>query len=177
MTRRTQTSQRKRNVTKAKKAGAQLGGDLFTHPGADTVTGEIEKTVIDQIDALPFVKTLGRGKGRCYWSVKSSGNYSKDYAQGVAWSTLILPLLRYNGGPPLFSWIVVDMVKAGKKAGKNAGKHDGLMLGFTRGIAEHLQAAKIALAGFDLAHAAAQNAFIQRPAPYSAAARKRRKAA
>jgi hypothetical protein len=175
MTQRTQTSQRKRNVTRAKKAGTQLRGDLFTHPGADTVTGEIEKTVIDQIDALPFVETLGRGKGRCYWSVKSSGDYSKDYAQGVAWSTLILPLLRYNGGPPLFSWIVVDMIKAGKKAGKNAGKHDGLMLGFTRGIAEHLQAAKIALAGFDLAHAAAQDALIRWPAP--AAAPKSRKAA
>jgi hypothetical protein len=39
------------------------------HPAADTITGEIDKAVVDRINALPFVKLMGRGRGRCHWSV------------------------------------------------------------------------------------------------------------
>jgi hypothetical protein len=47
------------------------------------------------------------------------------------WARLVLPLLKYNVGAPLLSWIVADMI--------NAGECNGLVLGFVREIGDLLK--------------------------------------
>lgn len=120
----------KRATAKAK-AGPRMGGDLFVHPGANTFTGKVDKTVNRRLAALPFTRS---GGGRCWWHVKPSGNYSADYARGAAWARKVLPLLKYNVGAPLLSWIIVDMIKAGDR--------NGVVLGFVREIGDQLKATR-----------------------------------
>jgi hypothetical protein len=87
--------------------------------------------------ALPFVRDRKRGEkgGRCFWSVKPTGEYLVDYHQGYGWSRLVLPLLKYNVGAPLVSWIVADMIRAGDQS--------GLALGFIQGLASELACARL----------------------------------
>jgi hypothetical protein len=118
----------------ARKPGQSIGGDLFVNPHAVTSTGRVDKTVNKQITALPFVRKSKRGEGHCFWSVTPTGNYTKDYGQGLIWARRVLPLLKYNVGPVLLSWIVVDMIKAGER--------NGLVLGFVRDIGHQLQVAR-----------------------------------
>ena len=122
-------------ATRAKSRPARLGGDLFRHPDA-TFDGKVHKGVDKQVAALPFVRARKRGEkgGRCFWSVKPSGKYSADYEQGRTWARMVLPLLKYNVGAPLVSWIIVDMIKAGER--------NGLVLGFTRRLADELKNAR-----------------------------------
>ena len=90
-----------------------------------------DKASPKMIDALPFVLVnKPKGTGRCHWSVKPSGDYCKDYEQGQEWARLVVPLLRYNFGSPLLSWIVEDMIKAGER--------NGLTIGFVREIGDQL---------------------------------------
>jgi hypothetical protein len=114
----------------------RTGGDLFVHPAASTFTGEVDKDLDAKIAALPFVRSRKRGeKGeRCFWSVTASGKYGEDYDQGKAWARLVLPLLKFNIGAPLLSWIVADMIKAGEK--------NGLVLGFVREVADQLKSSR-----------------------------------
>jgi hypothetical protein len=111
-------------------------GDLGRHPGANVLTGRVDKDVNRRITTLPFVRNPKRGEkgGRCFRSVKPTGNYAVDYARGCAWAHLVLPFLRYNVGAPLVSWIVADMIKSGEV--------NGLTLGFMRGLADELGAAR-----------------------------------
>jgi hypothetical protein len=115
---------------------ARMSGDLFVHPAASTFTGEIDKDLDAKIAALPFVRSHKRGEEgeRCFWSVTASGKYGEEYAQGRAWARLVVPLLRYNIGPPLLSWIVADMIEAGEK--------NALVLGFVREVADQLKRAR-----------------------------------
>jgi hypothetical protein len=103
---------------------------LGNHPFA-TFDGKIHKGVDKRIAALPFVRWR---RPRCFWSVKPTGNFREDYAQGRAWAKMVLPFLKYYGGPPLISWIVGDMIKAGKS--------NGLVTGFIRGLADNLRDAR-----------------------------------
>jgi hypothetical protein len=98
-----------------------------------TFDGKVHKGVDKQVLALPFVRGRKRGeKGqRCFWSVKPTGKYLVDYEQGREWARLVLPLLKYNMGAPLVSWIIIDMIKAGER--------NGLVLGFTRGLGDELR--------------------------------------
>lgn len=84
-----------------RQCGPSRGGDLFVHPNA-TSTGEVDKSVPKKLASLPFVRMRKRGDGRCFWAVKATGNYSEDYNQGRAWARLVLPLLKYNVGAPLW---------------------------------------------------------------------------
>jgi hypothetical protein len=115
---------------------AHMGGDLFVHPSAATFTGKVDKSVNAKLAALPFVRSRKRGEkgGRCWWAVTASGKYGEDYDQGLAWAGLVLPLLKYNIGAPLLSWIIADMIKAGER--------NGLMLGFVREIGDQLKTAR-----------------------------------
>jgi hypothetical protein len=110
-----------------------MGGDLFVHPNAATFTGKVDKSVNARLAALPFVRSRKRGEkgGRCWWSVTSSGKYAEDYNQGRVWARLVLPLLKYNVGAPLLSWIVADMIDAGER--------NGLVLGFVREVGDQLK--------------------------------------
>jgi hypothetical protein len=119
--------------TKSKGTSASLGGDLFKNPDAATLSGRVNKKLHQQMLALPFVKE-GNGRGHCFWSVKSTGSYAADYQQGFDWAHLVLPFLKYNLGPVLVSWVVADMIRAGEV--------NGLVVGFTRGLAEHLKASR-----------------------------------
>jgi hypothetical protein len=114
-------------------------GDLFVHPDARTLTGKVDKTVPAKIAALPFVRNPKRGEkgGRCFWSVKPSGDYGEDCAQGRAYAKLVLPLLKYNVGPWIVSSVVDDMIKAGSR--------NGVVLGFVREIADQLKTARLNL--------------------------------
>jgi hypothetical protein len=122
----------------ARRPRRPMSGDLFVHPDASTVTDVIDESVGQQIDALPFVRTPKNDKkdGRCFWAAKPTGNYQKDYYQGRLWARSVLPLLRYNVGAVLLSWIVLDMIKAGKH------EHNGLVLGFVREIGDQLKATR-----------------------------------
>jgi hypothetical protein len=116
----------------AKKAPTPIPGDLGRHPGANPITGKIDKTVNKRIAALPFVRD--QEDGRCFWSVTPTGDYAVDYQQGFDWVRLVIPFLRYNVGGPLVSWIVKDMIMAGES--------NGLTLGFMRGLADELTSAR-----------------------------------
>jgi hypothetical protein len=56
----------------ARRPKRPMSGDLFVNPNASTVTGKVDKTVNQQIDALPFVRTPRKGKkgARCFWSAR-----------------------------------------------------------------------------------------------------------
>jgi len=124
----------RRTISSSRSMTAQpRGGDLFLHPDA-TADGKVHKGVDRHVMALPFVRSRKRGGGRCFWSVTPTGKYSEDYAQGRAWARLVIPLLKFNVGPPLLSWIVADMAAAGER--------NGLVLGFMREIADELRDAR-----------------------------------
>jgi hypothetical protein len=110
-----------------------VGGDLFCNPYAPIFGGRFDPNLSAKIDALPFVRRRTRGKnahpGGC-WCVTASGNYQEDYNQGRKWARLVLPFLKFNVGPPLLSWIVRDMVKAGED--------NALVLGFIRELGDQL---------------------------------------
>jgi hypothetical protein len=99
----------------------------------------VDKKVPKMIAALPFIRQSKRGeKGpHCWWAVKPTGDYGKDYDQGQEWARLVVPLLKYNVGAPLLSWIVVDMIKAGER--------NGLVLGFAREIGDQLKRTRAVL--------------------------------
>jgi hypothetical protein len=48
-----------------KKALTPFPGDLGRHPGANPITGKVDKTVNSRIAALPFVRDK-EGGGRCF---------------------------------------------------------------------------------------------------------------
>jgi hypothetical protein len=119
-------------TSKIAEAQPQLGGDLFKHPDA-TISGKVHRGVNKRISKLPFVRDRKRGEkgARCFWQATATGKYMVDYQRGRDWAQLTLPFLRYNTGPLLISWIVHDMVRAKDTS--------GLVLGFIRGLADHLQ--------------------------------------
>jgi hypothetical protein len=86
---------------RTKKKSAKLptyksGNTLFDHPGAVTVTGEVDGDYISKLTALPFVRDGKPGKGRCFWSVKSTGKYEDDWEQGRQYARLAVEFLKYT---------------------------------------------------------------------------------
>jgi hypothetical protein len=120
-------------TTKCKPSTKRQGGDLYRHPDA-TLDGKVHSGINEQIAALPFVRTKKGAERRCFWSVTATGKYEVDYAQGEAWARMVIPILKYNIGALLVTWIVDDMIKAGEC--------NGLTLGFVRGLADELKNAR-----------------------------------
>jgi hypothetical protein len=87
---------------------------------------ETAKAEVDALKAaLPFVKKRKRGQRGSFWSVTSSGSYWSDVEEGKRYAQLFLPMLKYNLGPAMLAWIVLDMIGAG-----NDEKSAGLVVGF-----------------------------------------------
>lgn len=51
-------------------------------------------TTAHPYDRLPFVTTYGKGKGRNFWTPKSSGDYTLDCEVGRQYAGALIPLLR-----------------------------------------------------------------------------------
>ena len=83
---------------------------------------------IAEIDALPFVGSLGRGQGWNYWAAKPTGDYTADCKQGRAFAEAFIPLLRTSGGVSLVPAITRGMI--------NANDQSGLVIGFMNRLGE-----------------------------------------
>ncbi|MGD0673525.1 MAG: hypothetical protein ABSB13_15750 [Candidatus Binatus sp.] len=137
------TATSKRTKGKSAKSAQYLSGnDLFHHPAAVTLTGKVDKHYDSKFVALPFVRPGKRGgNGHRFWSVKPSGKYQEDFAQGRDWARLAVGFLKYNIGASLIAYIVADMIKAGP-AGKYANgepKVDALAIGFVTELADQIK--------------------------------------
>jgi hypothetical protein len=77
-----------------------------------------------KVEDLPFVRSKGKGRGFDYWAVKSTGNYTDDYALGKSYAEAFLSLeLTYGNVNALLGPIVLDIAQKKRPA-------RGIVLGF-----------------------------------------------
>lgn len=85
-----------------------------------------EKTIIDDLTLLPFVKDIGKGKKtkRTFWHTESTGDYMKDWALGERYGMLALEYMMKNGETNILGWSVLAMQETNIEEAK------GIKLGF-----------------------------------------------
>jgi len=105
---------RRRTPTRKPPTYRDLNHDPYAITYFGDADGSINKKGDKLISALPFIRDGKRG--RCWWSVKASGDHDTDYEQGREWARMFTPLLKYNIGSLWLSSIVVGMVEAGDRS-------------------------------------------------------------
>jgi len=73
-------------------------------------------------EPMPFTQSDRNraDKPRSYWAVEPSGAWSDDVDVGVAYGRIYVDRLRRSAAPPM-SWVIRDMIKAGRWTGVEAG--------------------------------------------------------
>jgi hypothetical protein len=89
------------------------------------------KTPRAAIGWLPFIQDTS--KGRTFWSVQESGDYSADCAAGANLASELVADIRRQKRPELLGWAVADMVAKGKMTGVEV----GFMAEIGRSLADH----------------------------------------
>lgn len=79
---------------------------------------------------LPFIKSLGRGKGFDYWSVETTGSYTEDCELGRQYAEQFLSLARINFHVTMLGPIVSNMIRKGPDDAK------GIVIGFMATISK-----------------------------------------